>query len=152
MVMIIKSFRNFSTLDEGYSSKDDYGIEVEPSKSAKYKIFEIIKNWEGEAAIARNRSTKKLYFFYYAGIEKEEFYDYAWLPGYWEHDEDGKSKVPLTEYFEYDNDVIEEYLNDNVNYLEYGEGLEDYEIGEANLILIDEKLKEEIEKTFGKFE
>jgi hypothetical protein len=150
--MRIKKFKDFSSLKESYYEDGDDGVEIEPSRKAKYKIFEIVKNWQGEAAVVRNRSTKKLYFFYYDNIDQSDFYDYAWLPAYWDQDEDGKTKVAITDNFEYEDYIVEEYLNDNTNNLEYGEGLEDYEIGECDLILIDEPLKEEIEKVFGKFE
>ena len=149
--MRIKKFQDFIQLNESYD--DDEGLEIGPSKKAKYKIFEIVKNWDKDgAAVVRNTSTKKLYFFYYADIEESEFYDYAWLPAYLEHDEDGVSRVPITDDFRFEDDTVEEYLNDNTANLEYGEGLEDYEIGECELILMDEPLREEIEKVFGKFD
>ena len=46
------------------------------------------------------------------------------------------------------NDIIEDFFNDNIDNLEYGEGLEDYQAGEANFVLIDEPLKELLKKEF----
>ena len=155
MVMRIKKFKDFTHIKENYYGSyetDDEGKEVKPSKTAKHKMFKVVKNWRGEAAVLINAITKKLYFFYYEDKDKSEFYDYAWLPGYYEWDEDGKSLTRDTEAFEFDDEVVGEYVNDNTNFLEYGEGLEDYETGECDFILIDETLREEIEKTFGKFD
>jgi hypothetical protein len=153
--MRIKKFKDFTHIKENYYGsyeEDDTSKEVEPYKTAKHKMFKVIKNWKSSAAVLTNVITKKLYFFYYEDKDPSDFYDYAWLPGYYEWDEDGKSLTRNTEAFEFDDEVVEEYVNDNTNYLEYGEGLEDYETGEYDFILIDETLREEIEKVFGKFD
>lgn len=154
--MRIKKFKNFTYIKEGgYSDpheNDDEGREIAPERSSKYKIFRVIKNWKGEAAVLINLSTKKNYFFYYEDKNPSDFYDYAWLPGYYEENEDGKYLARDTEDFEFNDEVVEEYINDNINYLGYGEGIEDYETGEYDFVLIDEILREKIEKVFGKFD
>jgi hypothetical protein len=153
--MRIKKFKDFTHIKENYYGsyeEDDTSKDIEPYKTAKHKMFKVIKNWESSAAVLTNVITKKLYFFYYEDKDPSDFYDYAWLPGYYEWDEDGKSLTRNTEAFEFDDEVVEEYVNDNTNYLEYGEGLEDYETGEYDFILIDGTLREEIEKVFGKFD
>jgi hypothetical protein len=153
--MRIKKFKDFTHIKENYYGsyeEDDTTKEVEPYKTAKHKMFKVVKNWKNSAAVLTNVITKKLYFFYYEDKDPSDFYDYAWLPGYYEWDEDGKSLTRNTEAFEFDDEVVEEYVNDNTNYLEYGEGLEAYETGEYDFILIDGTLREEIEKVFGKFD
>lgn len=151
--MRIKSFRDFNKLNEGgYSYLGDDGDLMDPRLSAKAKPYKIVKHWESDLAIFQNIYTKKYYAFSYGDLDKSEFYDYAYLPFEVEVDEDGhKMRSPLTEYFEFDDENVEEYLNDNLEHLEYGEGLGDYETGNANFILIDEPLKKEIEEVYGEF-
>lgn len=85
----------------------------------------------------------KLYFFYYASIDKKEFEMF--------------SEIPVTSYgpddydygdWDIDGEAIELYVNYNITHLTIGNGIDAYESG-VDIVLIDNAVKNEILNTFG---
>lgn len=100
--------------------------------------------------VLRSKSDNALYFF--AGedlVDKEELSDYGDPPRRYERDEDGGTWITYTEDWDAEPWVIEAYVNYNFSKLKYGEGLEDFEAGNSELILIDEPLKKLLKDEFG---
>jgi hypothetical protein len=150
--MRIKNYSEFSKINEYYLDWSDYGDNSSMSKPKdvkfiNYKLIEAEVDWS--VAIFRNIHTNLYYCFIVESIDEDEFYEYAELPLISDYNEDGGvDTYQDTESFEMDKDIVESYVNDNINHLEYGEGIEDYELGEANFILIDEPLREFLKKEF----
>jgi hypothetical protein len=149
--MRIKKYAEFNRIHESYfdGSPYDYNSGMSKPKEAKSINYKLIEEVDWSIGIFRNIHTDLYYCFVIESIEEEEFHEYAELPLLSYYNEDGGvDTYPDTEKFEMDKEIIESYVNDNLNSLEYGEGLEDYQAGEANFILIDEHLKELLKKEF----
>jgi hypothetical protein len=155
--MRLKNFSQFNKINEGWNGwDDDYDdgsdnyTEPKEAKEIIYKIVELCEDYE--TAIFRKLSDKRLYVFTWSELGISDFYDYASLPYDYEEDEDGKHSFKDTNEFKFEDYVVENYVNDNLNNLKYGKGIADYESGDSNFILIDEALKnkliEETEITF----
>jgi len=143
--MGLKKYRQFVSINERWNGEDD----AESDPKVPHDIpFKCLEEDGSEIAIFQNIHTKKYYCFPFADMDEHDFYEYASLPMYRVDDEYGKTWEIDYEYFEFNEDVLENYVNDNLNLLNYGEGLEDYEAGEANFILIDETLKEVLKRDF----
>lgn len=84
----------------------------------------------------------KLFFFYYAGIDKKEFEMFSQIP----YDEYGPDDYDYGDW-EIDGEAIELYFNNNVKHLKIGSGISDYESGDV--VLIDNEVKNSILDTFG---
>jgi hypothetical protein len=146
--MRIKNYSEFSKIYESYFDADNDPW-MSKRKEAKFINYKLIEEVDGSIAIFRNIHTNLYYCFIIESIEEEEFHEYAELPLLSDYNEDGGiDTYPDTENFEMSNDIIEDFFNDNIDNLEYGEGLEDYQAGEANFVLIDEPLKELLKKEF----
>ena len=143
--MRLKKYSQFIAINERWDGDDTNESDPKVPHDIPFKCLE---QDGGEIAIFQNVHTNKYYCFLFADMDEHDFYEYASLPTYRVDDEYGKSWEVDSEYFEFDEDVLENYLNDNLNLLNYGEGLEDYQAGEVNFILIDEPLKEELKKEF----
>lgn len=145
--MGLKKYREFTQINEGWSDENDQMSDPKIPRDQPFKCLEIKSQ---EIGIFRNLHTNEYYCFYFGDMDKSEFYEYASLPMYQEYDEDYRARVwqTDTESFEFDKEIIENYVNDNITSLNYGEGLEDYQTQEANFILIDEPLKKELKESF----
>lgn len=86
-----------------------------------------------------------LYVFFYDGIDKKEFMQYASVERHYV----GKDDEGQPDYdYDFDNanvdaNVVSNYVNDNLATLTKGEGLEAYENG-AEIVKVDEPLKQEL--------
>ena len=144
--MRIKKFNQFS-LNENTLDDEDF---MKPEKTAESIVYKLVKNFTKKAALFKNIYTNKFYLFIYAEIEESEFYSYAEFPWRWEYDDGEKYKERDTSSFDFDEESIENYLNDNLEYLQYGESISDYLDEEANFLLIDDpEIKLEIGKILG---
>ena len=93
-----------------------------------------------------------MYVFYYYDIDRNNFAQYASLERtYTGKDEDGDPQYDYdTENFEIDGDVLSHYVNDNLDSLSKGEGLDAYESGDYNLVKVDDQLKSELVDLYDK--
>jgi hypothetical protein len=123
--------------DAPWNQRDDvYSDKINPEN----KQFNIAAN-TGESAIFEKNG--ELYYFYYGNMDKDDFKDYADVPKlYVGKDEDGMPDYDEGEW-EIDDEVVSNYLNDNVDSLNVGYGQESYDNG-AEFVKIDEPLKSEI--------
>jgi len=115
-----------------------------PIKSTgEYKAIAM----NNEIIILKNK-TNDLFVFYYEGIDKKELEDYASRDKTHIGTADGE---PDFEYgdFDIDSDVIESYINNNLNKLKLGNGFDDW-YGDAQLVKIDDSLKNELLNFYGK--
>lgn len=79
------------------------------------------------------------YYFYYYLIDKKDFAQYSEVPRhYLGKDENGEPSFDY-EDFEITSEAIESYINDNINNISKGEGIDAYEAGDE-LVLIDQEL------------
>lgn len=110
------------------------------------KKFVEIKYSNQEIAILRDLNTSELYAFYYGDIDSKSFEPYAERYGY----TDPEGDIEYDEDFEIDDDTIENYVNDNFAKLSKGSGVEDFESGKTDLVMIDEDLKDELLHLYDK--
>jgi hypothetical protein len=102
-----------------------------------------------EVAILKNNGGE-FFVFYYASIDQKDFMDYAEVQmDYRGNDDDGQPDFDFdTENVEIDGDVINGYVNDNLDQLTKGQGLESFEKGD-DLVKIDSELASELIRTYG---
>ena len=118
----------------------------EPITPKNIQLIAIAYN--SEIAILKSKNGV-LYVFNYDFIDKDKFFDYAEVEKkYVGKDEDG---YPEYEYgdFEIDRDVLERYINANLNSLSKGNGVDSFEAGDE-LVKIDEPLKNELISLYDK--
>lgn len=110
----------------------------EPLKVVMYnKEIAILKGGDGS-----------YYAFYYGNINDKDFAEYAEREEMYAGMADGE---PDFEYgdFEVDENVIQAYVNDKLNILSKGEGLDAWESG-VDLVKIDSALKQELVSMYDK--
>lgn len=118
-----------------------------PKVASKTKLEPIAFNRE----IVLFKGPDGLYVFYYDNIDKKEFMEYASVPRHYVgKDEDGQAEYDYDfDAAEIDGEVIGHYVNDRLDTLTKGEGLEAYEQG-VDLVKIDEALKQELASLYDK--
>ena len=106
--------------------------------------------YNGELIIMKDPQGE-LYAFYHWGLDKEDWLPYASVERtYVGKDEDGNPDYDYdTDSAEKDAEVITHYVNDNLESLSKGEGLDAWENG-VDLVKIDEPLKKGLIQTFDK--
>lgn len=122
-------------------------VDKTKARVSKQNLFDVIA-YNRESAILQAKDGS-LYYFFYDMIDKDDFMPYAEVPrDYVGKDEDGE---PEFEYgdFDIDSDVIENYVNDNLNSLSKGEGIDALEDG-VDLVKIDLPVKNELIKLYDK--
>ena len=134
-----------------WNQKDpDTTTPIEP-KSNEYFYVAYGPKKNVEMVILKKKGTEDHYAFYCGHIEKSDLYDYGEVEmSYIGKDEDGNPDYD----YDYDNfevtaDVIERYVNDNVLTLKVGEGFDDYESGDFDLIKMDSETLNDVVKTFS---
>lgn len=91
-----------------------------------------------------------MYVFYHDNLDKNSLKDYASITRHYVgKDEEGHPQYDYDNDFEVDADVISNYVNDNLDSLTKGEGLEAYEQG-AQLVMVDDSLKQELLSLYDK--
>lgn len=114
--------------------------EGERAKQIKYKII-----WTDETEFAFLKDAAgNTYVLYIDGIDKNKFEPYADREEmYLGRDEDGMSDVEYGDW-KITGDVIENYVNDNLNSIRVGKGLDDYESSEYELVMLDDELRNDL--------
>jgi len=91
-----------------------------------------------------------MYVFYHDNIDKNALKDYASLTRHYVgKDEEGQPDYDYDDDFEINADVISHYVNDNLESLSKGVGLDDYEQG-VDLVKVDDSLKQELLSLYDK--
>ena len=127
-----------------YNKSDDVTSPIEPSN----KQLEVIAI-NREIAILKSNSGE-LFLFEYNNIEREEYEQYASiLRTYIGNDEDGFPDYSYDDEFEITDDVISNYVNDNIKTLSVGEGYDDWLEG-YELVKINDSLKQELLNLYDK--
>jgi hypothetical protein len=148
--MGLKKYSEFSKIVEGYLDIEDPEYGWDPEITPSIEPFEIVERAEGGLdCIFRAKSDNSLYFF--AGesfLDSNKLEPYGNPPVRREYDEGRYVWVTDTSDWEPEAWVVEAYVNCNFSHLKYGEGVEDFESGDNEFILIDEPLKELLKKTY----
>jgi hypothetical protein len=104
--------------------------------------FNVI-GYNGEFALVQGNGG--MYVFYYDNIDKSEFEEYADKVAIDSYPSgDGGTDYDYSDDWDIDDEVLENYINDNLKTIKIGKGLAAWESGEYNLVLIDDELKEEL--------
>ena len=119
-----------------------------PTKPANNKLIPIAFNKE---IILLKSPESDIYVFYYDSVNKDDFMEYASVPRkYIGKDEDGDPQYSYDfEDVEIDSDVVSHYVNDNLDKLSKGDGIDAYEQG-VDLVKLDEPLKQELLSLYDK--
>ena len=92
-----------------------------------------------------------IYAFYYDMIDRDSFEEYADLVVVdTQPDGEGGVDVEYGDDWEIDEDVIENYVNDNLDSLKIGKGLDAWESGDYQLVLVDDELKQDLLDIYDK--
>jgi hypothetical protein len=110
------------------------------------KRFVELKYSNPEIAIFSDLNSGEMYVFYYGDIDYSLLEPYADRYGYTDADGD----LEYDENFEIDDDILENYVNDNFPNLTKGVGVDDFESGKTDLVLINEELKDELLHLYDK--
>jgi hypothetical protein len=119
--------------------------ETRRGEKPRQKFVEL-KYSNPEIAIFSDLKTSEMYVFYYGDIDYSLLEPYADRYAYTDADGD----LEYDENFEIDDDILENYVNDNFPNLTKGVGVEDFESGKTDLVLINEELKDELLHLYDK--
>lgn len=119
--------------------------EIRRGEKPRQKFVEI-KYDNPEIAIFKVLKSGELYAFYYGDIDIKLLEPYAEREGFIDADGD----IEYNDDFEINDDVLENYVNDNFPNLTKGVGVEDFESGKTDLVLINEELKDELLHLYDK--
>ncbi len=109
---------------------------------AKEKVLSVLA-YNRESAILKGVDGS-LYFFFYDHINREAFKPYAKVERtFIGKDETGEPEYEYSDNFVIDDNVLDNYVNDNINEISKGEGLGGFNSG-ADLVKIDAGLKQEL--------
>lgn len=112
--------------------------------------YEVI-GYNTEVAILKDKKGN-LFAFYYYDVDNSELEPYADVEReYVGKDEDGMPDYDYADEFDIDEDVISSYVNDNIDSMSVGKGLDDFESG-ADLALIDDELKNDLLSVYSDLE
>jgi hypothetical protein len=110
----------------------------------------IVLGYNGEFALVKGEDGT-MYAFYYDGVDKDEFVDYVdreVIDTY--PDGEGGYDVDYSDDWDIDDEVLTDYINDNISGLKVGEGLDAWESGDFDLVKIDNELKQELLDMYDK--
>lgn len=116
---------------------------IRAGEVASESKLDIIFSDDSEFAIFKDANGNK-YIFYIQSLDKEDYEPYANREEkYLGRDEDG---MPSLEYGDWDIDgyVIYNYVNNNLDKIKVGNGLEDAESGDYKLVKIDDELRTDL--------
>ena len=119
--------------------------EIRRGEKPRQKFVEL-KYSNPEIAIFSDLKSSEMYVFYYGDIDYSLLEPYAEREGFIDADGD----IEYDENFEIDDDILENYVNDNFPNLTKGVGVEDFESGKTDLVLINEELKDELLHLYDK--
>ena len=110
------------------------------------KRFVELKYSNPEIAIFKDLNSGEMYTFYYGDIDYRLLQPYADRYAY----TDAEGDLEYDDNFEIDDDILENYVNDNFQDLTKGVGVDDFESGKTELVLINEELKDELLHLYDK--
>jgi hypothetical protein len=110
------------------------------------KQYVDLKFMNPEIAILKDLNSGNLYVFDYGQMDKEIFEPYVEKYGFL----DSQGDIEYSDEYEIDDETIENYVNDNFQEMSKGEGFEDFERNELDLVVIDEELKDELLNLYDK--
>jgi len=114
----------------------------------KHIILHVIA-YNGEIALLKS-ADGTLYVFFYQNVDKKVLKNYASVEmTHVGKDEDGNPDYDYGDDFDIDDQVFTNYVNDNLDKLSKGEGVNDYEQG-IDIIKIDDGLKNELMSLYDK--
>ena len=119
-------------------------------KKPKTDLF-IVIYFGKEITILKNTKDGSKWFFFNDSVQKEDYFPYSGAEGksvFIGKDEEGEPNFE-TEYdsWNLNGQIVQDYVNDNLEILSKGEGINDYESG-VDLVKIDELVAHEIINTF----
>jgi len=119
--------------------RDDENIKsgTEPKE---YKLEILSFEDSDDYALFKDKNSGLFYVFYTDIENHDDYAEYADREEYFEgFDEDGD---PMVDYGDWDlsDEVIERYVNDNLNNLNIGKGIEDWESGDYDLVEVDDDI------------
>jgi hypothetical protein len=130
-----------SAYPAGAAHASDEPDSTKPNKPSHTQLKPIAFNRE---IILFKTPDGAMYVFYHDNVAKDALKDYASLTRHYVgKDEDGQPEYDYDDDFEINADVISNYVNDNLESLSKGEGLEAYEQG-TDLVKLDDSLKQEL--------
>jgi len=122
------------------------GENEKKGKEAKEYKMDVIFSDNNEMAILQDKSSGKKYIFNIYLLDKGELEPYATRSILSvDFDEDGMPEEELGDW-ELDEYILYEYINDNLDYLTIGKGLEDYESTTSDLTELDDELRDELKE------
>lgn len=122
------------------------GENQKTGKEAKEYKMNVIFSDDNEMAVLQDKSSGKKYIFNIYLLDKDELEPYATrrVLGV-DFDEDGMPDEELGDW-ELNEEVLENYINDNLDYLTIGKGLNDYESTTSDLTELDDELRDELKE------
>lgn len=116
--------------------------------SPNYKPLDIV-HYNNEICILKD-DANKLFVYYYFDKSKDDFAPYAAI----DYTYRGKNSIDSEPEYDYDEwnidgDVLNRYVNDNLQVLTKGRGLKGFEAGK-DLVLLDDVLKQELISLYNK--
>jgi len=109
-----------------------------------------VMGYNGEFAFIKGEDGT-MYAFYYDGIDRNEFLDYVdreVIDTY--PDGEGGYDVDYSDDWDIDDEVLTDYINDNISGLKVGEGLDAWESGDFDLVKIDNELRQDFLEMYDK--
>ena len=109
-----------------------------------------VMGYNGEFALIKAEDGT-MYAFYYDGIDRDEFVDYVdreVIDTY--PDGEGGYDVDYSDEWDIDDEVLTDYINDNISTFKIGEGLDAWESGDFDLVKIDDELKQDLLDMYDK--
>jgi hypothetical protein len=110
------------------------------------KKFVKSKYINPEIVIFKDLKSGEMYVFYYGDIDTKLLEPYVDRYGYADPDGD----LEYNDNYDIDDETLENYVNDNFQKLSKGEGVEDFESGVIDLVIINEELKDELLRLYDK--
>lgn len=105
----------------------------------EYKLKLLLFKESDDYALFKDKSSGLVYIFYTDIEDYDDYAEYADREEYFEgFDEDGDPIVDYGEW-ELDSEVVERYVNDNLENLKIGKGISDWESGDYDLVELDDE-------------
>lgn len=109
-------------------------------KDPKLKVI----GYNGEFAFVETE-TGELYAFYYDNIDRNDFEEYVdkEIIGS-EPDDEGGYYNEYSDDWDVDDEVLTDYINDNISSLKVGEGVDAWESGDFQLVKVNDELRQDL--------
>jgi hypothetical protein len=140
-------FSKFTPINELWKT------EKTKAKRAEKILYEYVDSGPDkkmEMIVFKNIETGDYYSFYAGNIDKKDLYEYGEIDMEYDgKDEDGNPQFDYDyENFEITPDIIENYVNDNLDKIKTGGGINDYESGDDLLVKVDGEIFSDLIRTF----